>query len=248
MERLKEVKNLTEKVAWALAVIKEDPDLDKNITNVNLAKKLGTNKDTLADYIKGKGLLKGEVIENLVSIYNFNPLWLFKGIGEPFPGARNKYKDVCGPEIKEKEIGLPDDTKGDFVFVPLLRDKISAGAGLLAYNAIDVRVAFRRAWIKRKGDPNNMSLIKVSGDSMEPTLMSGDLVLVDHSKTYIDPQGGIYAITMNDTIMIKRLQIIYQNHKVLIISDNNRYEPFETDLDSVQINGKVIWFARELER
>lgn len=31
-------------------------------------------------------------------------MWLLKGIGEPFPGARVDYPDICGPEEVPKEI------------------------------------------------------------------------------------------------------------------------------------------------
>jgi phage repressor protein C with HTH and peptisase S24 domain len=73
---------------------------------------------------------------------------------------------------------------------------------------VDIKIAFRRDWIKKKGSPGNMSLIKVSGDSMQSTLLSGDIVLVDHGHNYIDPQGGIYAIAVDGEIMIKRVQPI----------------------------------------
>jgi len=92
------LQKLTERVAWAIKIIATDSDLDKGITDVALAKILGTNKDTLAVYRQEGGLLKGEVIDNLVARYNFSPQWLFKGQGEPFPGARAKYPDVCGPD------------------------------------------------------------------------------------------------------------------------------------------------------
>lgn len=92
------LQNLTERIAWAIETIKADKTLDKGITDVALAKILGTNKDTLAGYRREKGLLKGEVIDNLVAHYQFSPMWLFKGEGEPFPGARAKYPEVCGPE------------------------------------------------------------------------------------------------------------------------------------------------------
>jgi phage repressor protein C with HTH and peptisase S24 domain len=91
-----------------------------------------------------------------------------------------------------------------------------------------------------------MVLIKVSGDSMEPTLLNGDLVLVDRGRDYLDPQGGVYAIALDDVIMIKRVQPT--GDRVRIISDNKMYEPFEVKADQVRVNGKVIWFARELER
>ena len=93
-----------------------------------------------------------------------------------------------------------------------------------------------------------MSMIRVRGDSMEPTLQSGDLALVDHGRNYVDPQGGIYAIAIDHTIMIKRLQVLHPSKTIRVISDNGRYEPIETDLDRLRINGKVIWFGREIER
>jgi len=95
--------SLSERVAWAIKIIARDKDLDEGITDVALAKILGTNKDTLATYRKGQGLLKGEVVENLVVKYNFSPQWLFRGEGEPFPGARAKYPEVCGPEAPQAE-------------------------------------------------------------------------------------------------------------------------------------------------
>jgi len=242
------LESLTDKIAWAIKTIKDDRDLDKGITDIDLAKVLGTNKDTLAGYRRGKGLLKGEVIERLVAHYQFNPLWLFKGDGEPFPGARAKYPEVCGTESTIKAPTAPDLPSDDFVFIRQVRGKISAGGGLSPDNAVDLMLAFRKDWIKRKGKPENMSLIKVQGDSMEPTLFSGDLVLVDHSKTSIAPQGGIYAISINHEIMIKRVQILFLEGRLRIISDNKQYEPIDAPVDQVRVNGKVIWYGRDLER
>jgi len=92
-----------------------------------------------------------------------------------------------------------------------------------------------------------MSLIKVKGDSMEPTLASGDMILVDRSRNFIDPQGGIYAIVIDDMIMMKRLQVLGQV-RISVLSDNPRYEPIETNSDDLIIDGKVLWFCRDLER
>jgi len=74
------------------------------------------------------------------------------------------------------------------------------------------------------------------------------LILIDHGRNYLDPHGGIYAIALDDTLMIKRLQPEYPNKKVQIISDNPKYKVMEAMIDQVHINGKVIWFGREIER
>jgi phage repressor protein C with HTH and peptisase S24 domain len=241
------MKELFSRVAWAIKIIKTDPNLDKGIRDIDLAKKLGTNDNTLAKYRKEQGLLKSEVVEKLVSLYNFNPQWLFKGQGEPFPGARTKYPEVCGPETKLLADQPEDAQTGKFVLISQVNGRISAGAGLLPDDSVDIKIAFRRNWIKKKGSPENMSLIKVSGDSMQPTLLSGDIALVDHGHNYIDPQGGIYAIAVDGEIMIKRVQPI-PGGKILVISDNKNYERLEMDSGQSHINGKVIWFCRDIER
>ncbi len=235
--------DLLDRVSWAITELK---NRDKNLTDVILAEKLGADKNTIAAYRNKSGLVKGSLLEGLARLYDFNPEWLLKGNGEPFQGARAKYPEICGPETTSPfpENGAP----GEFVYIPQMGGKISAGGGLVPDNTVEMKIAFRRAWIQRRGDPANMTLIKVSGDSMEPTLLSGDLVLIDRSRNYLDPQGGIYAIALDDVIMIKRLQAEYPAKKVKIISDNAKYSITEANADQVKINGKVIWFGRELER
>ncbi|MHB8772997.1 MAG: XRE family transcriptional regulator [Syntrophales bacterium] len=142
----------------------------------------------------------------------------------------------------------PDFPSDDFVLIRQVNGKISAGGGVMPDESVDLLAAFRKDWIKRKGGkPERMSLIKVDGDSMEPTLLSGDLVLVDHGRDSIASQGGIYAIAIDDEIMIKRVQPVIPD-KLLVISDNKQYPPFEVSRNAVRINGKVIWYAREMER
>jgi len=238
---------LKDRVSWAINTIKEDKRVGKGITDAELSKLLGITENTLITYRNGQGTLKGSAIQGLVTHFNFNPLWLHKGSGEPFPGARHRYPDVCGPEDKVVAIE-ENEIKGEFVYIPQMTGKISAGGGLIPDNRVDLKVAFRKDWLKRKGDPSRMLLVKVSGDSMEPTLFSGDLVLIDQGRNYVDPSGGIYAIAVHNEIMIKRIHIVFPDGKVRIISDNPRYDPMEVETEKVVINGKVIWFGREIER
>ena len=152
-------------------------------------------------------------------------------------------------ENKDGSLIAHDVVYGDeFVSIPLIRGPGGLGEGRIADNTIDMRVAFRRDWIRRKGEARNMALTPVTGDSMEPTLKSGDLVLYDRSLNFIDPQGGLYAITLDQNEMVKRLQVLFPAKKIKIISDNPRYESIEVKEDQFRISGKVIWFARELER
>ncbi|MEN6423012.1 MAG: S24 family peptidase [Smithella sp.] len=182
-------------------------------------------------------------IEKIVKYYGCSKNWLLTGEGYAFPEGDN-----IGEISRKRKLPEKEDISNEFVFVPQFRSPISAGTGLIPDEGFEMRVAFRRDWIKRKGDPKNMSLVKVSGDSMEDTLLDGDLILVNHSKNYLDPQGGLYEITVDNYIMIKRIELIAHEKKIKIISDNQKYSPIEVDLDQVKINGKVIWYGREIEK
>jgi len=150
------------------------------------------------------------------------------------------------PHSEKDPAAAAQDPSCEFVTIPRFSDRISAGGGLVPVNDVDIKVAFRKDWILKKGDPRKMSLISVKGDSMEPTLMTDDLVLINHGHNHLDPQGGIYAIALDDFILIKRLQVVYPSGMVKVISDNDKYESVELQQDLVKINGRVIWFGREI--
>lgn len=145
----------------------------------------------------------------------------------------------------EQLIDLDKASDYEYVFIPQVAGRISAGGGLEPDNTIELKMAFRKDWVERKGNPNDMSIIRVLGDSMEPTLQSGDLVLINHSRNYIDPQGGIYALAIDGQIMLKRVQLVPSKGHARIISDNPQYETEIVPLSQLVVNGKMIWYGRE---
>ena len=162
--------------------------------------------------------------------------WLAAGTGPMYEKDRPEPEPAAG--------SLP----GDFVVVPMMQGKISAGGGLVPDTTIEMTVAFRREWLGRKGDHHTMSVIRVQGDSMAPTLLPGDVVLINHGITTVAASGGIYAITLRDEILIKRVTVEYPGERLVIISDNSRYAQSYADPGQVIINGKVVWYGRDLER
>lgn len=169
--------------------------------------------------------------------------WLLTGKGSPKPSGDEEPEGAPRTHSAESTTSEFDD----YTFIPQMNDGISAGPGIVSYNLSDIRVAFRKDWIKRKGDPKDMSLIKVIGDSMEPTLLEDDLVLVNHGKTKIDSNGGIYALTIGEVTTIKRVQLILpQNNILKIISDNPRYDIMTSPVNETVIHGRVIWYGREI--
>lgn len=80
--------------------------------------------------------------------------------------------------------------------------------------------------------------INVIGDSMEPTLCTGDVVFVN--KEYTNAmKAGIYIVSTPSGLFIKRLQL-HTNGMVALVSDNDAYSPELVNVEDVTILGKVV--------
>ncbi|MEX0615253.1 MAG: S24 family peptidase [Methylophaga sp.] len=152
--------------------------------------------------------------------------------------------------IHSPGIGSHNYGHSEFVSIPLYDVRASAGNGNLVDGEHKVDdLMFKREWIHNElhNNPANLSLIYIDGDSMEPSLRAGDIVLVD--KTDKDAKrDGIYVIRMGAGLLVKRLQRL-PGHRIKVISDNSSYEPFEISLEwnvsgEFDIIGRVVWSGR----
>lgn len=97
-----------------------------------------------------------------------------------------------------------------------------------------------------KTNPDDVKIINAIGDSMSPTINSGDMVWIDIScKT---PRAdGLYVIVIGDAMSIKRLQINPFTGSVTIKSDNQRYDDYTADTpDDIRVVGKIIYHVRRV--
>ncbi len=101
----------------------------------------------------------------------------------------------------------PDVSGDDYVLVPRYDVRMAAGAGAFpTEEAVADYLPFPRDWLARQlaGQPaNHLAVVQAMGESMEPAIRSGDDVLLNMSETAV-ADGGIYALIVNDTLVIKR--------------------------------------------
>jgi phage repressor protein C with HTH and peptisase S24 domain len=103
-----------------------------------------------------------------------------------------------------------------------------------------VQLAFCREWLGKHGfDPEHLATMRVEGDSMEPTMRSGDTLVVDRSPGRI-VDGELYVIRDEGGLLIKRLQR-QLGGKVKLISDNLKYPQIDATVDELDIVGHIIW-------
>lgn len=107
--------------------------------------------------------------------------------------------------------------------VPLYDTPASAGNGSFfdTENIIQY-VPFDTAWLKQEGlNQKNLVCLPIKGDSMQPGLIDGDIVLVNRAAQQGD---GVFVLRIGDALRIKRLQWL-ANGSLRISSDNPLYQP-----------------------
>lgn len=90
-------------------------------------------------------------------------------------------------------------------------------------------------------EPDRVRIIEVVGDSMEPTLLPGQKVMIDTQDRAPTPPG-IFVVYDGFGLVLKRVQYIPHSDppQVRITSDNKEYDPYTRTLEEAHIQGRVI--------
>ena len=138
------------------------------------------------------------------------------------------------------------------VKIPLFSAYASAGSGIESFDGDQIvkLVVVDKDWLRLNvhcTSVNNINLITVNGDSMEPTLKDGDVIFVDTGITSFR-SDSIYVARINGELFVKRFQKL-PNGNLMMISDNTRYRSFELERsEDVTLIGRVCfhWAAERL--
>ena len=127
---------------------------------------------------------------------------------------------------------------------------VSAGPGAIpAEEAGKPYFAFDERWLKAitASSPERLSIVRVQGDSMSPTLNEGDDILVDLGDAAERLRDGIYVLRAEDALVVKRLALNPMGRRVTVQSDNPAYPDWpDCTLDQIQPVGRVIWSGRRV--
>ena len=143
---------------------------------------------------------------------------------------------------------------GNTIVLPRYDIQASAGHGALVEHsdASGILTVSRNWLLKYTSNPGKVVVLEARGDSMEPTVRDGDLLLVDTgANADAISLGGVFVLTVTGMVMIKRLQTVL-NGDLKILSDNSAYEhlliPAGELSDKVIVHGRVVWSGGPLGR
>lgn len=157
-----------------------------------------------------------------------------KGGGE-YAALRSMLRGLRAREARE----------GHYTEVPLREATASMGGGSTETGDRTLTyLSFRTEWIRSKGNPEYMTAIRAFGDSMEPTIADGSVVLIDEGRRQF-VKNKVYYLRHNGQMYIKRL--VDAGGRLGIASDGDSNVLLVSDADDFEIIGRCIWTARELD-
>jgi len=218
----------------------------EGLTRSQLSDLIGISTDTLAQYETGRiktiGLEKLDKIVNHDRFHKY-ALWLVSEKTEPEVGQISP-SDLSGYVQTHKKDSA-------HIQLPFYEISASAGVGLLA--EVEERpktISFEPYWLRNEIGvcPNNVFLMLVDGDSMQPTLKNGSMIMVNRDVDNLS--DGVYVMRHDNNLLVKRLQML-PGGIIRVKSDNTMYDPWEItksqlDGEELALIGRVVWTGQKM--
>jgi len=199
---------------------------------------------------------RGEDFAGLSRMLGRNPAYIQQYVRRGVPrrlGEEERRKLARYFGVAEALLGGPAEQAGSAVgLVSVKRHPVmvSEGPGAVVSEELGrPYFGFDERWLKAltASPPDRLSVVRVEGDSMAPTLNAGDDILVDLGDSAERLRDGIYVLRVEDALVVKRIALNPIGRRVTVQSDNPAYSDWP-DLDIGELNciGRVIWAARKV--
>ena len=191
-----------------------------------LARRAGVSGASMVKWRQGTAMIKAVHARPLARFLGVDAVWL--EVGE-------------GPM---KTTNSPDPVP-DHLEIPLWEVARLNGHSLRRFPSMEaiasITVAIDTLAAATFSSIDNLAYMTSVGDSMAPTFVEGDALIVD-TGCHLLGQDGIYAFTINEQLFVKRFQRGIDG-SVTLISDNAAYAPHQYvpgGQVTLQIAGRVV--------
>lgn len=222
----------------------------KGISDYEYYKISGTTRGILA---QNNGISEDNIARFLAYAKDVNIEWLLTGRGDmlktkctlnetPSPEETIPEDKVTKNKQKKQIDSIQKISDGARDGIPLI--PIDAMAGALMGEQTVLEYECERYIVP--AFQNADFLIRTKGDSMQPTYNSGDLVAcrrVSMSGLFFQ-WGRVYVIDTNQGVLIKRINPGVDTDHVSIVSDNDRYQPFQLPVSDIYAVALVVGTIR----
>lgn len=197
------------------------------LTQGTLAEKLNLKRAVIGAYEEGRAEPK---IENLIKIASFFNKTVDELVGSII--------DLDNPNQKKDRLRILAITVNDQDRENIEVVGAKAQAGYLAgYSDPEYITSLPKMSVPYlKG--GTYRAFEIEGDSMHPTLETGDMVICKFVENYTWIQDhAIYVVVSDEGIVVKRIKTHKSQNTLELISDNKYYPPYKVHLNTI----REIW-------
>ena len=204
----------------------------KGLNDNKVTQECGLSQGLLGQARSGKSDLGAKTIDKILNKYqDLNKTWLITGDGMMLKGEEDNNNNPIAKQTSNPNEGIP------LIPVEAMAGALTCDTTVLEYECDRYVVpVFKGADF----------LIPVKGSSMYPKYSSGDIVAcqrVDMNNLFFQ-WNKVYVIDTNQGALIKRIKPSHDENHILIVSDNEKYDPFELPYSAIHAVALVIGVIR----
>lgn len=164
---------------------------------------------------------------------------------EKLRSAFPEFPGFADATIADQIVGLDDGQ--DTVELDEIDLRYGLGGTFISGHISSEKRLFSRAWLRSVTStaPEHLFWAVGDGDSMEPTIRTGEIILIDRSQITPHSGDGIWAIAFGEIGMVKRLRPM-PDGSIDILSDNQVVPAVKAVDGEVHVIGRVIAVVRRL--
>lgn len=223
----------------------QEISIKENIAITALEKKIGASKGVLSRAMSNGTDIQSKWIQNIVENYpHYSADWLLTGNGPMLKESHypTEIENREDHRLKEEPISIARHVEGKVKGIPLIPQNAMAGycsgeQTTLYYECEQYIIPMFK---------NAEFLITVTGESMQPKFSSGDIVAckkIPLADIFFQ-WNKVYVLDTSQGALIKRIKKGRDLDHILIVSDNDNYEPFELHKDQINAIAIVIGVVR----
>lgn len=238
---------LTNRFSQVYRLLEEKGEICKNHTTKSKAafaeKLLGSKQygHLLDKFLNQKRQIDYKHARILCNEYGVNESFMFDGTGSPFDVVQSTKKTQKRiPKSTKNPLYITPDFKGNILFTNV---RAFAGSAIDPGPSTDETGQYNFAIPGVQGD--GLFAFHIEGNSMEPVLNYGDLVIcreIDHINDI--RENEIYAIKNNGSVWVKYIQPIYKQGMIrdikLVSANYLEHDPFVEEVNDFTRIYKVI--------
>lgn len=207
--------------------------VDKGLSQSELARRVGVSQSAIHKLASG-GAYGSAHLHKIARELGTSPAYLSGETDDATEGA----VPLPSAEALAEQLDL----------VPLEEVDLDYGLGA-AYGDTPVSIVVHkmpRLLMEAMSESPSTSLFVTRGvgDSMQPVINHGDLVIIDRSQRIIGRDDGIWALSISGMHTIKRVRI--RGDQVRLLSPNPDVSDDVATTDEVHVIGKVVFVGRRM--